>query len=66
MCALVTYPHQFGEAVRLGYDFYNRHVVEVAQDLLGKSLFGVILKGLLQKQKLIGARMMRLPMLPVV
>lgn len=34
----ITYPHQLGEAVRLGYDFYNRHVVEVAQDLIGKRL----------------------------
>jgi DNA-3-methyladenine glycosylase len=36
MGSLTIHPHQLKETERLGYDFYNRHVVEVAQDLLGK------------------------------
>jgi DNA-3-methyladenine glycosylase len=38
MCPPLTYSYQVGEAERLGYDFYNRHVVEVAQGLLGKRI----------------------------
>lgn len=33
-----TYFHELGASGRVGYDFYNRHVVEVAKDLLGKRL----------------------------